>query len=235
MAEAVAWEPEWLKIQKLKLPADAGIRFVHFTDVHHKGDRAFLLRVIQTINELKPDFACFTGDLVEEAEFLPEALEIFREIKCPLYGIPGNHDYWADVDFDLVKESFSAAGGSFLMDQECDFAIRGTPIHLSGITCTSGYRPQPRAGAKNILLAHYPGAVDKFNDLRFDITLAGHSHGGQVRLPLVGALVLPSGVGNYDMGKFETPCGPLYVNPGIGYFYANVRFRCRPELTLFTM
>ena len=114
IAEAAAWEPEWLKVQKIRLPGDGETRFVHFTDVHHKGDRDYLLRVVQTMNKLKPDFACFTGDLVEDAEFLPEALEIFRQINCPLFGIPGNHDYWANVDFDLVKDSFRAAGGVFL-------------------------------------------------------------------------------------------------------------------------
>jgi predicted MPP superfamily phosphohydrolase len=62
--------------------------------------------------------------------------------------------------------------------------------------------------------------------------LAGHSHGGQVRLPFYGALVIPFGVDDYELGRFDTPAGPLYVGAGIGTFYLDVRFNCRPELTL---
>ena len=92
-----------------------------------------------------------------------------------------------------------------------------------------------RSGMKNVLMIHYPYWVDQVAGLRFDLILAGHSHGGQVRLPLIGAIMVPGGVGQYDMGLFQTPSGPLYVNAGIGYFYVNVRFNCRPEITVFEM
>ena len=63
--------------------------------------------------------------------------------------------------------------------------------------------------------------------------LAGHSHGGQVRIPFYGPVVVPFGVDEYDLGWFSTPNGPLYVNPGIGYIYVyNFRFNCRPEITV---
>ena len=58
-------------------------------------------------------------------------------------------------------------------------------------------------------------------------------HGGQVRLPGYGSLLVPFGVGQFEMGLYATPSGPLYVNPGIGYFYVNVRFFCRLEITVF--
>lgn len=67
---------------------------------------------------------------------------------------------------------------------------------------------------------------------RYDVLLAGHSHGGQVRLPLVGALSIPFNVDEYDLGLFQTPNGPLYVNPGIGWFVTRERFRCWPEITV---
>lgn len=65
--------------------------------------------------------------------------------------------------------------------------------------------------------------------------MAGHSHGGQVRLPFYGAPILPWGVGRYDLGYFETKAGPRYVNAGIGTYYFPFRFNCRPELTLITL
>jgi predicted MPP superfamily phosphohydrolase len=69
----------------------------------------------------------------------------------------------------------------------------------------------------------------------FDLILSGHSHGGQVRLPLFGPPYLPWGVGRYDLGFFETENGPLYVNAGIGTYHAPIRFNCPPEITVVTM
>ncbi len=66
---------------------------------------------------------------------------------------------------------------------------------------------------------HYPAWIKYQGDQRFDLALAGHSHGGQVRIPFYGALVLPEGVDQYDLGLFQTRSGPLYVNPGIGWYY----------------
>src|SRR6185436_14215991 len=87
-------EPKWVKTRRLRLTENPSHRFVQFSDLHYKGDRAQLKSVVDKINSLSPDFVCFTGDIIEEAKFLPEALEILSGIKIPMYGIPGNHDYW---------------------------------------------------------------------------------------------------------------------------------------------
>lgn len=224
-------EPFWLTTCRIRIgPQPAGHQLVHFTDLHHKGDRAYLQKVVRTINELQPQFVCFTGDLIEEAEHLGEALELLGEIRAPLYGVPGNHDYWAEIDFTPVAECFASTGGKWLMDEAV--LTRDGSVNIIGVTCGKAPAVQPISRLKNILLFHYPDWVTKLSGVRFDLMLAGHSHGGQVRLPFYGPLLLPSGVGEYDMGLFQTAVGPLYVNPGIGYFYANVRFCCRPEVTL---
>ena len=80
---------------------------------------------------------------------------------------------------------------------------------------------------------HYPAWVKNLGTRRFDLILAGHSHGGQVRLPFYGPVYIPYGVDQYDLGLFSTGSGSLYVNPGIGWFPWPIRFRCRPELTVF--
>jgi len=228
---AAGIEPGWLRVERIRLNPEAKFRFVHFTDVHHKGDTDLLERVVAKINEQEPDFVCFTGDLVEEAKFAAEALAIIGKINAPLYGIPGNHDFWADMDFDLAREGFAKTGGQWLMDQEQ--TICGGRIQLHGMSATAGVSFTPSAGKKNILLTHYPSSIDSIADARFDLILAGHSHGGQVRLPWYGALIVPFGVGEYQLGMYQTPAGPLYVNAGIGYFYVNIRFCCRPEITVF--
>jgi uncharacterized protein len=235
VADARCLEPTWLRIRHVRLGyGKPSHRLLHFTDLHHKGDRAYLQRVVVHINGLSPDLVCFTGDLIEESSFLTETLEVLSGIKSPIYGVPGNHDYWSKVPFDGVARCFEATGGAWLLDQQR--VILGGRFCISGAACQGGRHapplpPQPKA--TNILLQHYPAWVEKLGASKFDLILAGHSHGGQVRLPILGAVYVPFGVDKYDLGLFRTAWGPLYVNPGIGWFPWPIRFRCRPELTVF--
>jgi uncharacterized protein len=231
VANGVLIEPNWIKLRTLRLTSEKPThRIVHFTDLHHKGDRGFLQSAINQINAQSPDLVCFTGDIIEDTKFLPEALELFQQIKSPLYGIPGNHDYWSHADFAVIAEAFANTGGRWLMDESISAA--GDRFNIAGATCSKPPRLALSATQKNIVLIHYPEWVDKLGAYQFDLALAGHSHGGQVRLPFYGPLVVPFGVGRYDLGRFETPSGPLYVGAGLGWFYLNVRFNCRPEITV---
>lgn len=231
VAEAALIKPNWIKVRKLTLAKDKPThRIVHFTDLHHKGDRKFLQSAINKINAQSPDLVCFTGDIIEDAKFLPEALELFQQIKSPLYGVPGNHDYWANADFKVIAEAFAKTGGHWLMDESVSAA--GDKINIAGATCSKPPSLALGTTQKNIVLIHYPEWVDKLGAYQFDLALAGHSHGGQVRIPFYGPLVVPWGVGQYDLGLFKTKSGPLYVNAGLGWFYLNLRFNCRPEITV---
>jgi hypothetical protein len=233
-ADARWLEPEWLKVRRLRLTGGkVSHRVVHFTDLHHKGDRVYLRRVVDKINSLRPDLVCFTGDLIEEKEHLPEALEHLARIQSPLYGVPGNHDYWSKAAFQEIARCFNSTGGAWLLDGR--LITRDEKIFILGMTCRSLKQPpiKPEPTTRNILLMHYPAWVKKLGPEQYDLLLAGHSHGGQVRLPLLGPVYVPFGVEEYDLGLFQTPCGPLYVNPGIGWFPFPIRFRCRPELTVF--
>ena len=230
-ADAKWIEPDWLRVRRITLAAGKPThRFVHFTDVHHKGDRAYLEKVVTAINGQSPDFVCFTGDIIEDTKHLPEALELFRQIKAPLYGVPGNHDYWSEADFDVIAECFAKTGGAWLVDQQT--TTKDGRINLYGET--GNHEPQltPGSRGKNILLSHYPSYVKKLS-ARYDLILSGHSHGGQVRLPLYGAVVVPFRVDEFDLGLFQTKAGPMYVSSGIGWFYLDLRFLCRPEIVVF--
>jgi predicted MPP superfamily phosphohydrolase len=231
-ADARWLEPTWLKVRHLRLGDGPPVaRLVHFTDLHYKGDRAYAESVVQTINSFSPDLVCFTGDIMEESRFLPEALEILSGIRAPLFGVPGNHDYWSGASFADIGRGFSATGGAWLLDEQQPAA--GGKINLVGLTCRRPWEIPPplNPDAKTVLLMHYPAWI-KQQSGRFDLVLAGHSHGGQVRVPFYGAVALPYGVDEYDLGLFQTPSGPLYVNPGIGWFYFDLRFNCRPEVTV---
>lgn len=234
-ADAKLIEPTWLKIHHVRIgEGKTGCRFVQFSDVHHKGDAAYLQSVVDTINSLTPDFVCFTGDIIENGKFLPAALEIFSGIKSPLFGVPGNHDYWSFASFAPIRKCFAATGGAWLMDQQQ--TIAGGKINLIGAggLFKSSVPPPVNSGAKNILLMHYPAWAKQLGSRKYDLILAGHSHGGQVRIPFFGAPIVPFNVDEYDLGLFQTPAGPLYVNPGIGYIGdVGFRFNCRPEITVF--
>ena len=229
-------EPKWIKTRHIRLGADKPThRVVHFTDVHHKGDRNYLAKVVRKINALSPDFVCFTGDLIEETHYLPEALELLAGIKSPLYGVPGNHEYWSNAPFEPIAKCFAGTGGAWLADEQRITA--NGKLCISGATCLSGRQPplQPNAATRNIFLMHYPAWVKRLASQKFDLLLAGHSHGGQVWIPVYGAAVVSYGVDQYVRGLFHTDAGPLYVNPGIGWFWLPVRFNCRPEITVFEL
>jgi predicted MPP superfamily phosphohydrolase len=173
------------------------------------------------------------GDIIEDEKFLEEALEILSDVKAPMFGVPGNHDYWSKVSFAPIHKCFNATGGAWLIDEQRKIA--GGKINLIGITCSHADQALVPldASAKNILLMHYPAWVKKLGGQKFDLMLAGHSHGGQVRIPFYGPLIVPFAVDEYDLGLYHTKASPLYVNSGIGYiFNYNFRFNCRPEITV---
>jgi predicted MPP superfamily phosphohydrolase len=85
LADAACLEPSWVHIRRISLcNGSPQHRLLHFTDLHHKGDRAYLASVVRKINALSPDAVCFTGDLIEETEHLDETLELLSGIKPPL-------------------------------------------------------------------------------------------------------------------------------------------------------
>ncbi len=234
LGEATALEPQWVRLRSVKLGRpNPTHRIVHFTDLHYKGDRHHLESVVRQINSLNSDVVCFTGDLMEDGQFLPETLEVLAGVKAPMYGVPGNHEYWSHVPFDGINKCFASTGGAWLLDEAVTTA--DGRINIIGATCLHSAPPPPplEASRPTLLLAHYPAYVKKLGARTYDLILAGHSHGGQVRLPFYGALGVPFGVDQYDLGLFQTPAGPLYVNPGIGWFYCPIRFLCRPEITVF--
>src|SRR5262249_31148578 len=115
-ADARFVEPRNLRVRNL----DSGsgkTRFVHITDFHHKGDTRYAAEIVETINDLDPHFICFTGDLVEDKAFLSEALGFIGQIKAPVYGCPGNHDYWNGSSFADYQTGFARTGGEWLVDR----------------------------------------------------------------------------------------------------------------------
>lgn len=262
-------EPHWIKVDRISLGERPTVRVVHISDIHFKGDSAYLQRMVEKVNQLTPDIVCFTGDIVEDTRYLGEALDALGKIKVPLYGVPGNHEYWCRASFGQIGECFRKTGGDWLVDRSTvacggkllivgksgawiniqrdasEFAMPGQktewkgspPAHVAASTTEldDGRTPPLNPGAKRILLAHYPASVNSIRGESYDLILAGHAHGGQVRFPLFGALLVPFGVNGYQMGMYMTAAGRLHVSSGLGTFYLPVRFFCRPEITMIEM
>ncbi|HEY2125064.1 MAG TPA: metallophosphoesterase [Chthoniobacterales bacterium] len=226
-------EPTNLRVAYFPANTDGALRFIHFSDFHHKGNAAYAEKVITTINNLEADFVCFTGDLIEEIKHLDEALHFIGQIKKPVYGCPGNHDYNCRAPFAEYERVFAATGGRWLVGQTV--VLPEHDLELTGMSLEGVPMAQPRTVARRFLLTHYPKSIDHLDGHHYDWIMAGHSHGWQIRIPGYGPIALPYGVGPYDLGFFLTDKGPMYVNAGIGTYRIPWRFNCRPEITVVTI
>jgi predicted MPP superfamily phosphohydrolase len=221
-------EPKWIVVREIDITNAPSHRIVHISDIHFKGDRNYLVRAIGRINDLSPDFVCITGDLAEEKKYMDEVLGIIKQIRQPVFGVLGNHDPRNKVSLAAISACFESTGGALVGDHTVVAATEG--VLISGPS--SKVPAQDAQGTKRIVLAHFPSTADWFAHESFDLMLAGHSHGGQARIPLWGALIVPHGTGKYEKGYYQTKGGPLYVNVGIGTWLIPVRFFCRPEITV---
>jgi len=227
--DAVGVEPKWLEVTRLDLShLGLGKTIVHLTDLHYRGDRGWLESILEITRAEKPDLVCFTGDLMDrkDTRYLAEALDLLKQCGAPLYGVLGNHDPFDPPSIATFRAGGIAAGGAWLMDEAVDlgtFTLHGT----CGLYGLKRVESKPK-----ILLCHYPAVGDKPGAQPYDLILSGHSHGGQCRLPLVGPLVLPSGVNGYTAGLYDSPAGKLFVGRGLGTSFLPLRFNCRPELTV---
>lgn len=228
LLDSLAVEPYWISEPRLDFShIGSGKKLIHFSDLHYRGNDFYTRHIINRINRQSPDLVVFTGDLVEggSQKHLSAALEYIQQIEAPCYGVPGNHDPQDARSTALFKAAFEKTGGAFLVNERCElneFVMYG----VSGMNGINHNETKPV-----IMMCHYPAIGDSHIQKPYALTLCGHSHGGQVRIPLWGAIVLPPGVGRYVRGLYQSNVGPLYVNPGVGTFLVPIRFCCRPEIT----
>jgi predicted MPP superfamily phosphohydrolase len=217
-----------------------GTTAVQISDLHlHEADSTHT-RMIELINHEKPHYLFFTGDLINDAPAVGHASEIFKSIRPPggTWAVVGNSDRSANA-VDLLQTQLQSAGVTYLTDESRQIE---TDLWLSGVDDPSAYLSNVRkaledvpSAAPRILLAHSPDIVDQLDGARFDLMLAGHTHGGQVNLPFFdGAWILPGPSSHYVKGLYNVHGSPLYVNRGIGTAKVPIRLGARPEITHFT-
>lgn len=247
-------EPRLLEVVRLelalpRLAADfEGYRVVQIGDLHFDdwSRPARLDRIAGMVNDERPDLIVVTGDFASysarrlDTERLVGAL---RRLSAPdgVLAILGNHDYLTDVK--LIRRCIRGAGLTELLNEVVTLGRGGSKLHVAGIDDVMEGRSRldlvlrrlPESGAA-VLLAHEPDFADVAAATgRFDLQLSGHSHGGQVRVPLLGRAVLPPFSQRYTRGLHEVGGMLLYVNRGLGTVHARLRFGCRPEITALTL
>lgn len=245
------WEPRRLQINHVHLDLPLfpktfdGLRIVHFSDVHlgfHTGVKE-LRKLSVRIKEQHPDLICFTGDIVERiAEPMRECVPVLAsmEAKYGKFAVLGNHDYRGRQQKD-VQNMFREAGFTLLCNQHVVIEEEGDQIAVVGLDDALTGNPEPAKAVEGLqesiwkmLLVHEPDYADYAAPHGFRLQLSGHSHGGQVRFPWLGAMTTPRGSRKYIQGlHYTSPYQmPVYVNRGFGMTQLPIRFLCRPELTV---
>lgn len=240
-------EPHRLVVKKHVIPVDVTqtVRIIHISDTHYRKhfSRNDLLRLIVKVNQYEPDFIVFTGDFMDHYETakqlryqLPPYFQALHAKKAKL-AVYGNHDIGGgakSVYEEMMKESgFYVLRNKRIVFDELQLAFFGIDDALAGYedrTITEA-RLQP----VQILLAHEPDLVDLLNMKEISIMLSGHTHGGQVRLPLLTKLRLPRGGKHYPRGIYRIQNTILSVSSGIGTTQLPLRFACPPEIILYEL
>lgn len=253
-------EPHWVETIELeisfpRLPkAFDGMRIVHFSDIHYGFfyDTITLNKLISKINALKPDMIIFTGDFFD-GDFDPyvqECIEALTHLNAaPLgqYAVMGNHDYYSGYNHSAqVIEVYEAGGFKVLRNENIRIKRDDKSIQIAGVDDMFHGKPNLEQTFGNtdpdnftLFLAHEPDYADQAAEYRADLQLSGHSHGGQIRLPIIGALITPPGGKKYVHGLHtldsQVDARMIYTNRGIGTSHIPVRFLCRPEITVLTL
>ena len=235
-----------------------GFQIAQLSDIHFDEftEPFFLRDVVNRVNAMKPDAVLITGDFVTlspvSKRIFKDAAEhcatILKELECPQrYAVLGNHDI--QVGRTVVAEALANCSIRLLVNEYLPVERAGRRFWLAGLDDPVNGVPKPeiaipaairnQPGEPIVVMCHAPDFVD--NMMRDPagqtaaLMLSGHTHGGQIRLPLIGPLVLPTWGKKYVEGWFRFGQLQLHVNRGIGTVGVPMRLDCPPEISFLTL
>lgn len=243
-------EPYWPAIERLKLefpPADnppAGLKIVQLSDIHLSSivPDSYIAECIEDVNEFKPDIVLLTGDYITRSrKYAASISKLFKRLQAGVgvFASLGNHDGgdWAGFSTDTVVEALQKAKIRVLINESLELEYAGKQFTLVGLGDVWAGQFEPSPAFENappdsftITLSHNPDTLRDLRDYRTDLVLCGHTHGGQVCIPLFGPPILPVKDKQYSSGLYREEKRLIYVNRGLGLL-KRVRFNCRPEIT----
>lgn len=258
LAYSYFFEVENLELNdvKIKLPRLSSrfhdFRIIQLSDIHMGGwmNRSRLREVLNLVHTQTADLAVITGDFVfgrswseslniAADEFVSEIKRLTAEFQT--LAVLGNHDHWTDAG--KVRAMLSRSGITELNNDVYTIKRGEDSLHIAGVDDVWEEKARldivmgklPNSGAA-ILLAHEPDFADESSkEGRFCLQLSGHSHGGQVILPLLGPPILPYLGRKYPSGLYKVREMWQYTNRGVGMIEPAIRLNCRPEITLITL
>ncbi len=250
-------EPFWVEVrcERLvsgKLKAGQALRVLHLGDLHLERATKREKWVLKRIKELNPDLILFSGDALNlsyltDLRSKADTLDFFKGLSAPfgVYGVTGS----SAVDSnDFFTKLAAETPLTWLDDQGVSLDLPNGRVNVLGLTCTHNpdsdeqklselLKQCEEEGSLNLLLYHSPDLAPNASRYPVDLQLSGHTHGGQVRLPIFGAFYTGSLYGRtFEAGRYQVNGMPLYITRGLGMEGAiapRVRFFCRPEITLW--
>ncbi len=262
-ADAAVWEPNQPRLQRIDVPllrlpeALDGFTIAQLSDFHY--DDYFsvwpIRKAVDIVNTLHPDVVVLTGDFVTVpvfVEYLHNAEQalvaaepcarILGKLRAHLatVAVLGNHDLIAEAEW--VTRTLVSQGISVLRNQSLPLQRDGARLWITGLDDVMEGRPDLERSLRGlppdepaVVLVHEPDYADRVARYPVDLQLSGHSHGGQIRLPLIGAPFLPQLARKYPWGLRRIGPLTLYTNVGLGTIRIPARLNCPPEVTLFTL
>jgi uncharacterized protein len=227
-------------------PALAGLRIAQIADVHLPGNQLAARHALEHVQRERPEIVLLNGDMTESADAAGEVREFAAAARGTLgtVAVLGNWEYRIGLVGERMRAVYRDAGVDLLINEAKVLDVGGASLVLVGLDDTLMGRPDlPRAraglvpGGTEICLVHEPDFADQSWPADSDrpaLLLAGHTHGGQIRIPLLPP-VKPAGAGRFLEGWYRDTFAPLYVSRGIGTTEIPARFRCRAELPIFTL
>jgi len=244
-----------IKVVNEKLPESFhGFKIVHFSDVHYGKtiDKKSLEKIVDKINIIKPDLVLFTGDLIDKDTYIndkviEELTDILNKIDSShgKYTVKGNHDYTSDSFIEIMKNS-----EFYILENSYDLVYNDINeyIYLGGLSSSIKTEINYENALEyfklenvnkeifSIMLLHEPDNVDKLLEYQsIDLALAGHSHGGQIRLPIIGPVFKVKDAIKYPNDYYKIDNTHLYVSYGLGTSNYPFRFMNKPSINFYRL
>jgi len=242
--EASSLSLERVAITLPRLPKKLdGLKIIHLSDIHHSPftNLEHIERVVKVANRLKPDMFLLTGDYVShEKKYIAPVAKVLGELKSEFgtYACLGNHDHWTAPD--LVVRRFGEAGIRMLVNdgfrfeaRDASFWLCGVDDHMVGKTDLAGALKGSFPDEMKLLLAHNPLIFRPAARYGVDLTLSGHTHGGQVKVRDPEKRLLPRR--KLTSGLHRRKDSQIYITRGIGTVVLPIRYQCPPEISLLEL
>ncbi len=223
-----------------------GVRIAQVSDVHFPGNRTAAAAALEHLQREKADIVLLTGDMTESQEALSQVRSFAGNARGRIATVAllGNWEHRVGAVGRVGEEPYRSTGVDLLVNRALTVDVNGVPLTLVGLDDPVSGRPDLLAarrgvvpGSTEIWLVHAPGYLDEppaRTAAPPALLLAGHTHGGQIRIPLLPP-VKPTGAGRFLEGWYYDTVAPLYVSRGVGTTGIPARFLCPAELPVFTL